>query len=44
MVKRKCKNCGHDESVHAPKDLGGCAIIYRKGEELKSCLCEEFVA
>ena len=41
--KMKCKNFGHDSNVNAPKDVGGCAIIYRKGEELKSCPCEEFV-
>lgn len=55
MGKQKCKNCGHGEECHAPKNLMGCAVIYkyyknkedRKNNpvdyELKSCLCEEFV-
>ena len=50
----KCKNCGHDENVHAPKNVGGCAIIYKAYEnkedrkdnpinyKLKSCPCEGF--
>lgn len=51
----KCKNCGHGEETHAPKNLMGCAVIYKyyKNPEdkknnpinykLKSCLCGEFV-
>ena len=54
MGKLKCKNCGHKEESHAPKDLGGCAVIYKYYKnkedkinnpinyELKSCMCEEF--
>ena len=49
----KCKNCSHEEEHHAPKELGGCAMIYKhyKNKEdrkdnpinykLKSCLCKE---
>lgn len=43
-MKNKCKTCGHDENVHAPKNVGGCAIIYRKDTKLKSCPCVEFVS
>jgi len=51
----KCKNCGHGRDCHAPKDLGGCGVIYKYYKnpddkknnplnyELKSCMCEEFV-
>ena len=51
----KCKECGHGEECHAPKDCMGCAVIYKSYKnpedrknnpinyKLKSCMCEEFV-
>ncbi len=54
MAKEKCKNCGHSKDVHAPKNVGGCAVIYKFYKDkdckknnplnykLKSCMCEEF--
>lgn len=55
MDNHKCKNCKHGEDCHAPKDCGGCAVIYKYyrnkvdkidnpiNYELRSCLCKEFV-
>ena len=51
----KCKKCRHEEETHAPKNCGGCAVIYKfyknpedkkdnpLNYELKSCMCEEFI-
>lgn len=41
-MKNRCQTCRHDEDVHAPENVGGCAIIYRKDGNLKSCHCTTF--